>query len=284
MSEVGALIVRLQAETAQFREDMGRVKSDLKDLKDGSENAGQGMKASMGEAKGGLMLVEESVGVHLPRHLNALIAKIPGVGEAFAMMLPIAGVAVAIEILSKLIDKHREMKDAAEQLEGAQNNLHATIASTFTGLQDKLLPAGIAADDLNGNHLAAVKKQLELIDNQSMAELAQTFDTLAKAADASFALLKAHWYEFSAGSEGAKHSLTAFQAQYEMLLKTGKADEANKLLDDKIARERQILELQKEAASKEGTGMEQMARRANAIKQMVALTGQVVGQMTRLYL
>ena len=98
MSEIGALIVKLQAETAEFREDLGKVKVDLDDLSDKGGQAGRGMSAGMGEARGGLMLVEESVGVKLPRHLNSLIAQIPGVGAAFAMMLPIAGVVVAIEI------------------------------------------------------------------------------------------------------------------------------------------------------------------------------------------
>jgi hypothetical protein len=277
MSEVGALIVKLQAETAQFREDMGKVKSDLDGLKDKSGEAGQGISAGMGEARGGLMLVEESVGVKLPRHLNSLIAQIPGVGQAFAMMLPIAGVVVAIEIVGKLIEEHRKLEEETDKIAESQNALSGTIGSTMRGLQDKLLQAGIQADELSGNHLAAVKKQLELIDSQSLDELAQTFDKLAKAAEASFAQIKAHWYEFGSGSEGAKASLEKFQAQYEMLLNTGKKDDANKLLDDKIAREKQILELQKEAASTEGTGMEQMNRRANAIKQMVALTGDVVG-------
>lgn len=121
MSEVGALIIKLQAETAQFREDMGKVKGDLDDLKGTSQKTGEGMAASMGEAKGGLMLVEESVGVKLPRHLNSLIATIPGVGQAFAMMLPLAGVVVAIEIVGKLIEKHDALaaatRKAAEEAE-----------------------------------------------------------------------------------------------------------------------------------------------------------------------
>jgi hypothetical protein len=57
------------------------------------------------------MLVEESIGVRLPRHLNSLIAQIPGVGAAFAMMLPLAGVAAAIAIVVKLIDKHKEYEE-----------------------------------------------------------------------------------------------------------------------------------------------------------------------------
>src|ERR1039458_5682732 len=123
MSEFGALIVKLQAETAEFRADMGKVKGDLDDLKDKSGEAGQGIAASMSDARGGLMLVEESIGVRLPRHLNSLIAEIPGVGQAFAMMLPIAGVVVAIEIVGKLIEHHNKLAEAIRKAsEEATNN------------------------------------------------------------------------------------------------------------------------------------------------------------------
>lgn len=249
MSEIGALIIRLQAETAQFRDDMGKVKRDLDGLKDKTGEVAGSMKYSMFEARGGLMLVEESVGVRLPRHLNSLIATIPGVGQAFAMMLPIAGVVVAIEIIGKLIEKHKEMKEQAELIARAQASLGGTISTVMGGLQDKLLQAGIKADQLRNDHFAALQKQLALIDHQTMRDLAQQFDVLAKAADEAFAQLKTHWYQFGDGSEGAKHSLADFQSQYELLLKTGKGDEANKLLDAKIQREEKILALQKQAAA-----------------------------------
>ena len=122
----------------------------------------------MNRARGGMMLVENVAGVRLPRALNTLLAGIPAVGEAFQIMLPIAGVLVAIEVVSKLIEHHHALQESAEQLKGSQASLTGTIGSTFSGLQEKLLQAGLAADDLAGNHLAAVKKQLELIDHQSL--------------------------------------------------------------------------------------------------------------------
>lgn len=73
-----------------------------------------------------------------------------------------------------------------------------------------------------------------------------------KAAEGAFAQLKAHWYQFGSGSEGAKHSLEEFQSQYELLLKTGKDTEANALLDAKIQREQKILDLQKQARDNQG--------------------------------
>jgi hypothetical protein len=115
MSEVGALIIRLQAETAAFRDDMGKVKSELADLGGKSQQAGDTMDQSFTEGRGGLMLTEDLIGVRLPRHLNTLIAQIPGVGAAFAAMLPIAGALVFIEVIAKLIEKHEALKKAIQQ-------------------------------------------------------------------------------------------------------------------------------------------------------------------------
>jgi hypothetical protein len=247
MSEVGALIIKLQAETAQFREDMGKVKADLNGLKGGASETGSAFDYSMGEAKGSLMLVEESVGVHIPRHLNTLIAQIPGVGQAFALMLPVAGVAAAIMVVVELVEKLNKLKEEAFQAGVAQTELGATIGRVMTNAQDKFLQAGIKADELRGNHLAALHKELKLIDHQTLSDLVAQFGVLSGAADKAFALLKAHWFEEGHGSEGAKHSLEEFKAQYDLLNETGKGKEANTLLDEKIKREERILQLQKQA-------------------------------------
>jgi hypothetical protein len=218
MSEVGALIVKLRAETAEFREDMGKVKSELDSLKDKTGEVGSSMDHSMGEARGGLMLVEESVGVRLPRHLNTLIATIPGVGQAFALMLPIAGVAVAIEIISKLIEHQKQVAEQAQKLGLAQASFGTAAQEAFNKLDDKLLQAGIHADELRGDHLAALQKQLVLIDHQSMNELAEQFRTLAAAADKTLADISEHWYESKIGVVGVKDALNNFESQYTQLL------------------------------------------------------------------
>jgi hypothetical protein len=269
MSEVGALIIKLQTETAQFREDMGKVKKELADLGDNAQDSGDKLDKSFTEGRGGLMLVEDLVGVRLPRHLNSLITQIPGVSAAFAMMLPIAGVLVFIEIIGKVIEKHREMKEEADKLRDAEANLQGTIGTVFTNLNDKLLQAGIKADELRSDHLAALRKELTLIDHQSLKELEHSFEELAGAAEKVFAQLKAKWYQFGSGSEGAKKSLEEFESQYESLLKTSNSGndhqaQANSLLDAKIKREERILELQKTASeyekhSGDGGGTEEKA-------------------------
>jgi hypothetical protein len=251
---------------------MGKIKSDLKDLKGSAGETGEALDYSFSQSRGGLMLVEQSVGVHVPRALNTLLAQIPAVGAAFAVMLPIAGVAVAVEIIGKLIQKHREILEQAERIEQTQNSLGATIATVYTNLEDKLLQAGIKADELSGNHLAAVHKELELIDHQSLKELGQEFDVLAKAADQAFLQLKTSWYQFGDGSARAKHNLAEFQSQYELLLAEGKKDEANALLQGRVAYEEHILSLQKEVSEDErlmrAHQMEWTARYAAAAREL----------------
>ena len=98
-------------------------------------------------------------------------------------------------------------------------------------MDEKLLEAGIKTDELNHNHMGALKKQIcQLIDRQSMAELEKTFDNLAKHAGEVFADIKSHRYTFGTGLDVAKRSLTDFQRQYETLLAKGKDKEATDLL------------------------------------------------------
>src|ERR1017187_8851264 len=112
MSTIGELVVNLRAQTAEFFDSMGHAKQDLTEFGEQGGEAGHRMESSMREARGGLMMTEHILGVPLPRHLNTLIAQIPGVGAAFAPMLPIIGVVLAITIIAKLIEKPLEHEEA----------------------------------------------------------------------------------------------------------------------------------------------------------------------------
>src|ERR1700730_8459627 len=120
---VGTLQVDLIANTATFTGDLGKAKAGLNDFEASAKSAGEGVDFSMSKAKGGLMLVEESIGVKLPRHLNALIAEIPGVGAAFAAMLPLIGVIAAVTIIFKLIEHHEKLAEAIHKATIEAENL-----------------------------------------------------------------------------------------------------------------------------------------------------------------
>ena len=176
MSEVGALIVSLQAETAKFREDMGKVKGDLDDLKDKSGGAAQALEG-IGEARGGIMLIEDAVGVRLPRHLNSLIAQIPGVGAAFALMLPIAGVAVAIKIVGELIEKHEALGKAIRAAAQEATNQAVKQADEGKSLELTNLKLDDQIAKLEHKPAQNYMKEAILETSQEIDKLAATFAT-----------------------------------------------------------------------------------------------------------
>jgi|HubBroStandDraft_5_1064220.scaffolds.fasta_scaffold16396_2 hypothetical protein len=198
---------------------------------------------SMTEARHSVMLLGEEFGVHLPRALSSFIASLGPVGAAMEMAFPFLAIVVGATLL---LEHLARLKQEGQALTESQLAFGTTVANVLNAWDEKLLEAGIRADELSGNHLAALHKQLELIDRQSLKELESSFDEVAKAADVSMAQLKTSWYQFGAGSAGAKNTLEQFKAAYDSLLAQRNDKGATALLDATIEREQHILDLQKQ--------------------------------------
>jgi hypothetical protein len=227
------------------------------DIKTGSGEMGREVGGNMMEARHGVMLLGEEFGIHLPRALTTFIASIGPIGAAMEAAFPFLAVAVGATLLIEALVK---MHEAGEKLTSDQMKFGTAVQNAFNSLDQKILQAGIHADELRNDHLGALKKQLELIDKQSMAELAHSFEEVAKSADVVFADLKSHWYTFGIGSGGAKHALDEFQNKYDSLLAQGKDREASDLLKGTRDSAQKVLDLQNQAASnkpKSGTGSDE---------------------------
>ena len=244
---VWTLSVDLQTKTATFTSGLSDAakgaRSSFQDIKAGAQEMGVSTSYSMGEARHSVMLLGEEFGVHLPRALTSFIAGLGPIGGALEAAFPFLAIVVGATLLLQHLAK---LKAEGEALTESQVHFGTTVANVLNGWNDKLLQAGIRTDELSGNHLAALHKQLLLIDHQSLNELARSFDTLAKGADATFTHLKAGWDFWKVGSAGAKASLEEFQNQYESLLAQSKNKEATALLDAKVEREQHILDLQRQ--------------------------------------
>jgi hypothetical protein len=251
---VWVLSVDLQTKTATFQSGLAEAAKSARgaftDIKGGANEMGQEIGYSTGEARHSVMMLGEEFGVHLPRSLTSFISGLGPIGPALEAAFPflaiILGATLLIEHLAKL-------KEAGHKLTEDQEQFGLTAQKVFNSLGDKALEAQKKIDELRGNHVAALKDELELIDHQSMEELATEFDVLAKAADKSFADIKSHWYTFGAGAEGAKNSLEMFQGQYETLLAKRDKDGAHALLEAKLEREKGILEAQTLADANKGS-------------------------------
>src|SRR3984957_7861439 len=245
---VWVLSVDLQAKTATFQSGMAdaakAARGSFNDIKQGADEMGRATGTSMTEARHGVMLLGEEFGVHLPRALTSFIASIGPVGAAMEAAFPFLAIVVGATLLLEHLAK---LKEEGGKLTESQVNFGTAVNNVLNGVDMKLLEAGIRMYELNHNHLAALNKQLELIDRQSMNELVQSFGVVAKAADVTFAQLKTSWYQWGAGSAGAKNALEEFKTQYDSLLAQGKDKEANDLLAGTRQSAERVLALQKQA-------------------------------------
>jgi hypothetical protein len=190
MPVIGTLVIDLEANTATFTGDLGNASQAVENFGASASEAGEQIDFSMREAKGSMMLLGEEVGVHIPRHLQTLIAEIPGVGVAFAEMLPLVGVIAAIALITKFIEKNDEAKTKMD-------NVWSSIAQSGEQSMDRLKLKTMEVEEqtqkLAGNYLGALITQLKIINAEKLDAVAHEFDELGKKALATFEELKVGW-------------------------------------------------------------------------------------------
>lgn len=205
------------------------------DIKNGAREMGQGVSAaaqsteySMMEARHGVMLLGEEFGVHLPRGITSFITSLGPVGAAMEAAFPYLAIIVGATLLLEHLVK---IGEAAEKLAAAQDGVALATDKAFGSMGDKILAAGAQLDELRGNHLAALKKELELVDHASLKDLGGEFEHLSGAVDALFKQL-GHGFlsSFLTDVEGVQHAADQFKAQYLQDIATGNGKGASDLL------------------------------------------------------
>jgi hypothetical protein len=250
MQPVWVLSVDLQTKTATFQSGLSDAAKSARgaftQIKSGAGDMSRDVSTNMSEARHGVMLLGEEFGVHLPRALTSFIAGIGPVGAAMEAAFPFLAIAVGATLLIEHLGK---MREAGLKLTEDQEKFGTSVQNAFNAFDIKMLQAEKRADELRGDHLGALSKELQIIDKQSLADLVHQFEAVAKEADVVFKDLETSWYQFGIGSEGAKHALDVFHTQYNSLLAQGKDKEASDLLAGTRKSAERILEMQKQAAS-----------------------------------
>jgi hypothetical protein len=245
---VWVLSVDLQAKTATFQTGMSdaarSARGAFDEIGGAAEGGGRRIGRGMTEARHSVMMLGEEFGVHIPRALASFIAGLGPIGAAMEAAFPFLAIILGATLLVEHLAKVHE---AGEELTASQAKFGIVANNTFESLRTKLLEAQKRADELRGDHLGALNKELELIDRQSMEDLIKSFDELSKAADDVMKKLEGHWYTFGVGSDGANHALQQFKEQYETLLSkrtdAGK-EEASNLLTGTLKTAQEVLRAQ----------------------------------------
>ncbi len=283
---VWLLSVDLQTRTATFQTGLAdaarSARSAFNDIKGGASEMGGRASYSMMEARHSVMMLGEEFGVHLPRSLTMFLAGLGPIGPALEAAFPFLAIATMAGLLMEHLNK---LHEAGEKLSTDQMNFQTAANNALNALNEKFIQAEIRADDLSGNHLSALRHQLELIDHQSLSELQHAFLELAKAAEPVMKDLEGHWYTFGEGSDGAKHALDDFRTHYALLLSQGKGDEASGLLHGTLEQAKQTLAMMDQLkASRGGDGKQgnyQAYEQANTYLEKMGVLSKITGDYTQ---
>jgi len=153
------------------------VDSGTKRMAESTASAGESMKGSMTEARGSMMLLGEELGVRIPRHLQGLIAQIPGVGAAFAAMLPIVGVVAAIGVVLKLVEAHEKLEAAIRKASEAAAAQAIKEDDAVKSMQDANLKLQDQISILEGGPAVNKVKEALLENSIEVDKLAEEFAT-----------------------------------------------------------------------------------------------------------
>src|SRR6185369_5983184 len=99
---IGEVNINLRMSLAQFKKD---VQDGTDAARSGTKAMADDVKANTFEARGTLMLLGEEIGVHIPRHLQSMIASLPGVGPALSAAFSSVAVLALIEVIAKVVEK-----------------------------------------------------------------------------------------------------------------------------------------------------------------------------------
>lgn len=257
---VWVLSVDLQTKTATFQAGMADA---ARSARGAFNEIGHGAGKMSEEVEHHSIDVRHSIGLvdNFIRGAHAqAIADMVRMYQSSALVmnaLPLAATAAGIGLIGGIafeVAEHiKKMDEESEKLTDDLIKFGTASNTAFQSLDDKLLTAEQRSDELRGDHLGALQKQLALINHSSMTELIHSFGLVEKAADAVFTDLKGHWYSLGIGSDGAKHALDQFQTQYESLLAQGKSGEATDLLAGTLDTAKKVLAIQMEAKANSGT-------------------------------
>lgn len=255
---VWVLSVDLQAKTATFQTRMSdaarSARGAFDEIGNAAQSGGRGVGRGMTEARHSVMMLGEEFGIHIPRALASFIAGLGPIGAAMEAAFPFLAIILGATLLIEHLEK---LHAAGMKLTADQLNLGTAANNAFNTLEQKLIQAQIRSDELRNDHMGALKLQLELIDQQSFAELVHSFEELDKAADTVFKDLEGHWYTLGIGSDGAKAALDDFKAKYDNLLSQNTdagRDQAHNLLAGTLKTAQEVLAAQQTIKANRDSG------------------------------
>jgi len=130
-AKVASAYIDLVARTEAFKKAMDDATGMMR--KFSSET-----RAQMAESKASIAMLGEAIGIHIPRHLQTVINKLPGVSAAMTAAFAVGPILLTIKIVGEAVEKVVEF--AKKNEEAARKNAEAwdSISKPLTASNDQL--------------------------------------------------------------------------------------------------------------------------------------------------
>jgi hypothetical protein len=177
------------------------------------------------------------------RAAESFATLLPGFEAVAGAVFPIVGAAAFGAEIYRGVEALAKMRDEQEKVKESQQEFGIASAEVFKGYREQLLQAGMRADELRGDHIGALRKEMELLDMQGLDNLMGAFTKLAKISDDTLKTVKANWLQgFDStlraglgmdysGTDKIDRTHTQFGLQYRSLLADNKPTDAQNLLN-----------------------------------------------------
>jgi lambda family phage tail tape measure protein len=142
-TDVGTIRISLTANTASFDGPLAKSQQNAKNAAKGIQDSFNGI--DLGDARAGLMVLDEELGIHIPRHVTALISQLPVLQTAFAAAFPLLAVVAVGKALADFVEKEdqhaaalaKSRAEVAQEAEAMRGQASAIEVSNLK-LQDQI--------------------------------------------------------------------------------------------------------------------------------------------------
>jgi hypothetical protein len=182
----GQVKVIFSADTASYTASVKAAKQQLGVFEQSATSAGKVARQQFADARGGVMVLGEEIGVHLPRHVQAFIAKLPGVtsamSSAFSAIAVIAIGKAVFEAGEKIYEFFKKAEDAAKKNAFEWDESKRKLAE----MADEIELSNLKLEHKPGNQLAAAiieaRLETERLDDKLQAAIKDAQALLEKQA------------------------------------------------------------------------------------------------------
>lgn len=138
MPVAGQVKIILAADAASYSAALDKAKAQLKQFEGSAKSAGSTARQEFSEARGSIMVLGEEVGVHLPRHVQAFVASLPGVSKAMSAAFDTIAVVAIADAVVKAGEKLKDFIEKNEQLAQKNRELWSSLHGSMEAQNDDL--------------------------------------------------------------------------------------------------------------------------------------------------